>query len=285
MKKYDIAVCYRVYPKIAKTPIICNDNKLNLVKLCMASVAEALREVNAKLIVLFDNCPQEYDDLFKQLLHGIDWEGIHLKGIGNYATFKMQCDILTQQNDSEIVMFLEDDYFLMKDSIKKTIAALQLPNVDFVTPFEHSDYYKLKLHNYKKETIPLDEKTTLMKVSSTTCTFATTKTTLLKEIEILLSYTKNNSDCALWMSMTKLNAFNAFIPVYYTLHGQYNYAYIYFKLFKYGWKRLLHKKRNLFCMTPSLATHMETPDVSITVDWQPEFQRVIHKLSQEESKP
>ena len=77
-------------------------------------------------------------------------EIIKLKGIGNQATFKLQLDILLEQNYSEIVYFAEDDYFYFPNQFEKMINFLKKNiDVDFVTPYDHLDYYVLPLHDYK----------------------------------------------------------------------------------------------------------------------------------------
>ena len=61
---YDLVVAYRIYPRVSKTPPAFAHNKLALSELCLRSYAEALGDLRAKIYVLLDDCPPEYEALF-----------------------------------------------------------------------------------------------------------------------------------------------------------------------------------------------------------------------------
>ncbi len=139
---YDLAIAYRIFPGVSKTPPIFQNNKYKLAHLCLKSFKESLGSLNAKIYVLLDNCPPEYEDLFQRYFEKEDLEIIRLKGIGNQATFKLQLEILLKQSYSEIVYFAEDDYFYFPKQFEKMIHFLKRNgDVDFVTPYDHLDYY------------------------------------------------------------------------------------------------------------------------------------------------
>ena len=82
--------------------------------------------------------------------------------------------------------------------------------VDFVSPYDHLDYYALELHNEKNFIKFYDEKH--WRTAASTClTFLTTKTTLEKTQNVFRSYANGNDDVSLWMSLTKHRLFNPLV--------------------------------------------------------------------------
>ena len=65
-KRYDLAVAYRIYPLIPREPPFLKNDKLKLAELCLKSFKDSLSNLKAKIWVILDRCPPEYEDLFKQ---------------------------------------------------------------------------------------------------------------------------------------------------------------------------------------------------------------------------
>ncbi len=140
-KKYDLAIAYRIYPKISGRPPIFENDKYKLSDLCLKSLKNSLGSLKVKLYILLDNCPPKYEDLFKKYFKNEDLNLIRLKGIGNKGTFYLQLKILTEQNDAENVYLAEDDYCYLPNQFQKMVYLLRRdPEVDFITPYDHSDY-------------------------------------------------------------------------------------------------------------------------------------------------
>ena len=59
----DLAVCYRIYPRVSGNPIFGFTNKLALLRLTLETFNEALGDLKVKMWVLLDNCPPEYQEL------------------------------------------------------------------------------------------------------------------------------------------------------------------------------------------------------------------------------
>src|ERR1700732_969037 len=97
---YDLAVAYRIYPKVAAaaSSFPCGDNKLRLSELCLRSFKESLKNLRVKVWVLLDGCPDEYATLFMKYFEPQDLVLMPLQGMGNQATFARQIDILLQQD-------------------------------------------------------------------------------------------------------------------------------------------------------------------------------------------
>src|ERR1700732_3498377 len=99
---YDLAVAYRIYPKVADaaSSFQCGDDKLRISELCLRSFKDSLKNLRVKVWVLLDGCPDGYANLFRKYFETEDLVLIPLPGLGNQATFAKQIDILLQQDDS-----------------------------------------------------------------------------------------------------------------------------------------------------------------------------------------
>ena len=130
--KYDLVIAYRICPKMSKkSPDYVGTDKLSFSKKCLESFKKSLEGLNYKIYALLDNCPKDYEDLFVDLFKPESFEILHLEDYGNKKTFKKQIDILSSQNDAEIVYFAEDDYFYV-ESIKTMVDILKSKKADAV---------------------------------------------------------------------------------------------------------------------------------------------------------
>lgn len=274
--KYDLAIAYRIYPKVSKVPAFHPDSKYELSRVCIESFYNALKGVNPYIYIILDGCPPKYKSLFDNILIDIDYEFIEKDSVGNANTFKLQMDLLLEQDKSNIIYFAEDDYFYLEDAFTVMLEGINDNRVDFLSPYDHPDTYHTDFHNYEKKYITINNhKWGIM--SSTTMTFMTTKRVLKETRHIFDTYTIRNYDASLWLSMTKLNAFNVkllfkfmftnkpFFKIYLKL--------IYFTLFQ----TLFGKKRILVQAVPALATHIEIDFLSKNVDWYKEFEKYESK--------
>ncbi|MEI7826511.1 MAG: glycosyltransferase family 2 protein [Euryarchaeota archaeon] len=255
--QYDVAVAYRIYPNVSRVPPVFANDKLKLSELCLKTFKESLGSLNVKMFVLLDNCPPSYEDLFKRYFDAQDLELIRLNGVGNRATFGMQINILLDQRVSEIVYFAEDDYLYLPDQFESMVEFLQEEQVDFVSPYDHLDYYELDLHS-QKNFIKLHNDKHWRTAASTCLTFLTTKTKLVKTQNVFRSYTKGNDDVSLWLSLTKHKLSNPLVILkYYRTNG--HFFGIILNAWHFCWRQILFgKRRNLWVPIPSIATHLES---------------------------
>jgi len=277
--QYDIAVAYRIYPRISKNPLIFNDNKYKLSELCLKSFKDSLGTLKSKLWVLLDNCPQEYEGLFEKYFAREDLELVKLDGTGNLATFNMQVDILSEQDISEVVYFSEDDYFYLPNQFEHMVKFLQAnDDVAFVSPYDHPDYYTSDLHRHQNMIRVFGDRH--WRTANSTClTFLTTKATLKKTKSIFKTYTKRNADASLWLSLTKHKLFNPFLIFKYLVKDWLLFKII-VKSWLYGWKHnLFGKKRHLWVPIPAIATHMEKACLSPSIDWLALVDRQIRQMT------
>ena len=269
--EYDVAVAYRTYPKVSKVPPIYNDDKYKLSDLCLKTFKDSLGSLKVKMFALLDNCPPEYEELFKKHFDETDLELIKLNGVGNRATFDMQVKILLEQNFSEIVYFAEDDYVYTPKKFESMIQLMKKnKEVDFISPYDHPGYYTMYIHQYDSSIKCFDDRH--WRTVATTClTFLTTKTKLKKTKKVFKTYTKGNMDVGIWLSLTKRQVFNP-STFFKQLLGKNNTEqfekYIIVSSWYFCWWQILFGKRwKLWVPIPSIATHMEINYLAPTFDW------------------
>ncbi|MFX1308523.1 MAG: glycosyltransferase family 2 protein [Promethearchaeota archaeon] len=277
-KKYDLAVAYRIYPKVSGTPPILANDKYNLAKICLKSFKACLGDLKVKIYALLDKCPKQYEKLFENSFEKEDLKIIRLNGIGNKGTFNLQLKILLEQNDSDFVYFAEDDYYYLSDQFKKMILFLKNDaEVHFVTPYDHLDHYNYHFHNYKSKIRAYAQKH-WRTIHSTCATFLTTKQILHETRKILQIYTKNTILLSSWVCLTKFQGLKPFTLLNYYLNDRRLFHYIY-KAWRHGWKQILFgKKWNLWCPMPTIGTHMEKEHLSPIIDWDTIFTKEIESL-------
>tara|TARA_B100000941_G_C28490068_1_gene547348 strand:- start:905 stop:1756 length:852 start_codon:yes stop_codon:yes gene_type:complete len=267
-KKYDLSVVYRIYPGVSKIPIVHKNDKYELSKIAINSFKDSLGDMSVKIWVLLDDCPSKFEDLFDALIENYDVELIRFDGIGNYATFNKQIEILLNQNFSENVYFAEDDYIFVKNGLKEAVNFINLnQKVDFLTIYDSLDYYNMDLHNYKSNFC--DHNAYKWRtVSSTTLSFMTTKDILKETKWIFETYSFNNNfDSSLWMSLTKLNLFQLSSVTRYLFKKDRDLIRI-AKSWLYCWRQIIFgKKYNLWSPVPSLGTHLDEDGISPGINW------------------
>lgn len=301
-KKYDLAVAYRIYPKVSSKPPIFRNNKFKLANFCLKSFKASLGDLKVKIWALLDGCNPEYNEIFRKYFDDEDLEIVELNRIGNKATFGIQLKILLEQNFSDIVYFAEDDFYYFPNQFRKMIDFLKNNAVvDFVSVYDHLDLYTIEFHKYKSYIKTYDDKH-WRTINSTTCTFLTTKNVLIKTKNIFKKYSKKNffdrdifkknrilrhlfldffgraTGADYWSSLTKINIFKLFriLKFRYRNYGTWQ---IYFRSWRYNWRQILFgRKYYLWAPIPTIGTHMEYNFLPPTIDWDKIFKKEISEL-------
>jgi hypothetical protein len=270
-REYDLMVVYRIYPRISKEPFVYPSDKFKLSELCLRSFRESLGDLRVKMHVLLDTCPQEYEELFRRYFseENLHFERLHMAG--NEMTYRRQLEILTQQTDSEYVYLAEDDYLYVPDQFPEMIRFMKShDDVDFISPFDHLDYYTLALHKHKNE-IRTAGRRHWRTANSTTLTFLTTRKVLKEAKQILTTFATGNWDASIFLSLTKKNLVSPRHYLEYTrqaVHGDAFMLKIMGKTWIYGWKQILLRRRfKLWVPTPAIATHLQYNTLAPAVDW------------------
>jgi Glycosyl transferase family 2 len=269
MNRYDLAVAYRIYPKVARSAVglPCSESKLRLSEICLRSFKKSLGNLRVKLWVLLDGCPERYADLFRKYFDDKDLTILPLSRVGNHATFGKQIHILLEQEESDLVYFAEDDYVYLPNQIPRMVEFLQgQGDAHFVTPYDHLDCYTLDIHRHPKW-VRVYGGHHWRTAASTCLTFLTRKETLRRKRRIFQSYCWRNHDCSLWLSLTKQSLFNPVQFMRFTI-GNRHFAKVIAKAWLYGWPQILFgEQMRLWAPMPGIATHLDVGALSPTIDW------------------
>lgn len=269
MRQYDVAIAYRIYPKVAAPAVGLpySEDKLRLSEICLRSLKESLGGLRAKIWVLLDGCDDSYAAVFRKYFKEQDLVLIPLPGIGNLPTFGKQIEILNEQEDSEFVYFAEDDYVYLPNQFSLMLDFMSShEDVDFISPYDHLDCYTRIIHNRPKW-VRVHARHHWRTAASTCLTFLTTREILRAKAKIFKTYCRRNSDCSLWLSLTKHSLFDptrfAQIAVREPL-----FARIIVKAWLYGWFQILFgDRRKLWTPVPGIATHLDKAALSPSVNW------------------
>ena len=265
-----MAVAYRIYPGVSKSPAFSSTDKFRLSKMCLESFKQAVGGLNIKVWALLDGCPPEYEQLFRDTLQNAELEILSLDKIGNLATFSLQIDLLTEQTEAPYIYFAEDDYFYFPDAIEKMVLFMrENRDADFITPYDHPDSYHTSSRFERHLVRPFGDRH--WRTTSSTClTFLTNRECLTRTHNTFRTYSRGNGDYPLWCALTqglelvdpRVHANNAFR------------LKAWLKIWRWGYRALLFGRRyRLWSPLPTLATHMESSCLSPIVDWPTLFRR------------
>jgi len=269
MAKYDLAVAYRIYPKVSKPAhgLPHSDDKLRLSEICLRSFKECIEGLRVKVWAILDGCPETFADLFRKYFDSDDLVLVPLPSIGNHATFGKQIDILLSQTDSDFVYLAEDDYVYRPKQFGRMLSYMNAyKEVDFISPYDHLDCYTMEIHRRPKW-LRVHSGLHWRTAASTCLTFLTRKETLASNESIFRTYCRRNYDCSLWLSMTKFSIFNPVQTLRFTFTEP-SFAKIVAKAWTYGWLQILFGKRaSLWVPLPAIATHLDARALSPNFDW------------------
>lgn len=272
---YDVVIAYRIYPQISKQPLVFADDKYRLSELCLASLQRSLGTLNVKMYALLDNCPPEYEALFRKYFSHVELEIIHLPGVGNGATFKKQIELLSAQMDTEFVYFAEDDYIYRPKQFVSLIDFMKsTPNADFATPYDHSDYYSLDLHHHPVHVLAHGAYH-WQRRSSTCLTFLARVSSLRESASVFETFARRNFDASLWLSLTKYRVWNPFKMLRYLREDTFI-----FKILAKAWyfnamQIIFGRRYELWSPMPSIGTHIQFDGIAPVIDWNKEIEEIV----------
>lgn len=286
---WDLAVCYRLYPRVSRTPIFNFTEKLALAQLSLESFAAALGGLRVKIVVLLDNCPPAYEAMVRAILPAGGLELMALAGEGNEATFSRQIDILQNQTDAPLVYFAEDDYLYLPGAIEQAVRFMTAnPEADFVTLYDHADYYKLNIHRFPKPLERLAGGIRWRTVRSTCLTFMARHERLVGAANVFRTYRHRNPDLAVWMALTQRGLLDPRSWLGSLADGRFCFG-SHLQAWRHTPRQILFGRRHtLWAPAPSLATHMEVSGLAPGVPWETTFgsrAAALNAIHQKESKP
>ena len=185
-----------------------------MVKATTASLANAIKGIRTKLVVILDGCPEEYVRLFDDTFGNgkfanVDFKRIATPSIGNQTTYAKQVEILSNSlADAEFLYFSEDDYIYKDIAFIAMMDFLARPEVDFVTPLDHPDRYSHIVPEKTKVEVRVSPFCHWREVGSTCCTFMCRSKTFRHASKALVDYAKGSGDGGMWIGITKDNIFS-----------------------------------------------------------------------------
>jgi hypothetical protein len=273
---YDVAVAYRVYPKpSANKPRVYAEDKLKLVELCLRSFQKSLGGLRVKLYVLLNACPPEYEMLFRQIWPAQDLVFRHYQGVPQGTTLHEQSKILLEQTDAELVFWAEDDYFYLPNQFRQAVDFIrENQDADFVSPYDHPDFYTTDLHAFPAAQRSHAGKTWTSRLSNTH-TILTRRSVLAETRAIFLTfYGRVNYDLAMWMALTKRRVWNPVKLVCWMFSNRF-WAGSILLAWRYFWRQILFGRRfQLWVPSPAVATHMIADLEAPGLDWGEEIKRL-----------
>ena len=266
---YDLAVAYRIYPKVAKPAqsLPFGDDKLRQAEICLRSFRNSLGSLRVKVWAILDGCPAEYRALFERYFAPRDLVLVEVNAIGNRATYGKQLEILLSQRDAEYVYFAEDDYFYLPDQFELMLKFLREgQSVDFVSPYDHADCYQLDLHREPKW-LTVFAGHHWRTAASTCLTFLTRQSTLVRYQRVLRTYSRRNDDCAVWLSLTKRRVLSPLALFRYFARREF-YRKSLAKAWLFCWSQIIFGRTvKLWVPLPGIATHLSAGLLSPGMDW------------------
>ena len=281
---YDLAVAYRIYPKIStngKPPPIFPDDKFQLAEFCLRSYKNSVSGLRVKMWALLNGCPPEYEAMFRRIWPSEDLVVVHYPGVGPGKTVDEQRRILTEQTDAKIVQFAEDDYFYLPGQFRLAVDFIrQNPDADFVAPYEGAELFKTDLNRMQFEQRQFAGRVWHSCIGATH-TFVARRASLLEchhliHKLVLIHKGKTIPDLAMWMALTKKRIFNPFKFIQWSFTRRWFWAGSIYLSWFYCWKQILFGRRySIWLPQPCIANHMVVGLEGGGVDWQSEFQRQL----------
>ncbi len=253
--QFDLVIAYRIYPGLGKNAFMRDEwsDKYHFSEVCLKSMLRSLDGIKFKVYAILDGCDDRYEGLFRGLCKNLEIVRFNTP-VGNKATFAAQIEVLLRQDESATVYFAEDDYFYLEGAFPAMLDLVARDDVDFVTPYDHPDYYRRpELNNHKSEII-FQAGRHWRTAASTCLTFMTTKRVLEEAERPLRSYSRI-SDFALWLAITKLKKFDA---PWKTLRRMYKHNIL---------QMLAGRAFKLWAPMPGIANHMAANHAVPGIDW------------------
>lgn len=265
--RYDLAVAYRICSKVSQSASPFGEDKRILAETCLRTFRDSLGSIRARMWVILDSCPPDFEEMFRRYFDERDLQFLRVENAGNAGTFRMQIDTLAEQRDAELIYFAEDDYLYLAGEFRGMLDVLRsFDNVDFVSPYDHPDFYDLGLESRRCE-LRFAEGRHWRTAGSTCLTFLTTRKTLLETRRVFESYSRRNFDSSIWLSLTKSRVRNPLAVARFALSDRVLFKVI-GKAWLFCWRQILFgKRRKIWVPIPTIGTHLDHRRMAEGVSW------------------
>lgn len=154
--------------------------KTELVKACFKSLHKELPE-DAHLTVIADNCSAELLDFFKEY----QIQSLLIVNLGPHESAKLQYKLAKEVDDTDIVYFVEDDYFHFPKSISAQIDWINNTK-SWIHPTDYPDRYTRVDDLKTRWLIGLSKYCHWRQIANTTCTFMAPAERLKKHLDFFI---------------------------------------------------------------------------------------------------
>jgi len=140
--------------------------------------------------ILADNCSKDTLEMVRNVTSKASDVVIEESSIGNAGSLRKAIEWATEEENNQIIYFVEDDY--IHESPSCQILTQGLEKSDYVTLYDHPDKYEFE-YGYGEVTKVFKTRSSHWKWTiSTTMTFATTSDVLRRDKDIWLKYTEKD---------------------------------------------------------------------------------------------
>jgi hypothetical protein len=256
-----------MYPGLSKAAEPFGMEKERLARACLRSFRESLGPLRVRIWAILDGCPPVFAEMFQELFPAQDLSIEQMNGAGNVGTFERQIDLLTRQTEADLVFLAEDDYLYRPRAFPALVDYLAaFPDVDFVTPYDHPDYYRLGLTRSRSRIRAYGEYH--WRTVGTTClTFLTRREVLRRTRPAFETYRRGNYDSSIWLSLTRHRVLNPWAMASLARRGR-TVRVALAKAWLFGWAQILFgKTRKLWGPMPAIATHLDAEGLAPGYEW------------------
>ena len=265
----DVTVVFRTYPKISKQPLFSVVDKKDLVCRSLVSLLAGNLQLRIYCHILFDSCDDDYVKVVERAAAAYaNVRSVRLERAGNAETFALQFQIALRPDSAQFVYFAEDDYLYRPGALQTMVefAARGAERVDFVTPHDHFDNYRLDFHRRTLPRITFYANRHWRTQASTCLTFLARREALVACRRRFMTYKKGNSDFAIWLSV--VGGYGAIARLAVADDPFMFRAKTLLKLVWYGfWPMGFDQRRLLWGPIPAVGTHLQFDEVGPGVDW------------------
>jgi hypothetical protein len=266
----NLVVILRVYPGVSKRPMVFSDSKIGMWTFSLRSLRTALEGWHGekRIEILFDACPEEFVEGAVRVFEGMSLKCHRLPRTGNSATFLRQLEIARALPTDTCVYFGEDDYFYLPQAFARAQDLLRNSSgARFITLYDHPDVRILEVHRGPHPRIEAEGQV-WRRDYSTCCSFLARAGAVSDRFEELASYSSGNTDCGMWLSLTRAQVYSPIRWFLCYMRGDWDQLTYVLSAWRYCARRMLTSRaEDLWTATPGLATHLESTGIGADRDW------------------
>ena len=161
---------------------------------CLMNFVQAFADVifpegpetkNPPIRIIADNCSRKTNKMLQQ--SGLP---MTITSLGNAGSFRHALDLALEENDDEVIYFVEDDYLHLPKAPKLIEEGIK--RCDYLTLYDHPDKYTRYYEGGETSKVIKTESSHWRYTASTCMTFASTVKTLKEDQEVWKKHTEGD---------------------------------------------------------------------------------------------